>query len=194
MINCTGAGTDLRRQAPPLLAGLLAGGRARPDELGLGLDVSEDGALLGADGTPLGAPLRDRRPAQGGRVGGDRDHRDPRPLRRRRPQDRPDRRNRRDPAADRAAARSAPRRRASGRPRDPARATRPWRAADEPPTRPRSRVALASDELAAGRMVLLRDDCERRGEGDLLIAAEFADAAADQLHGDRGARPGLRWR
>jgi 3,4-dihydroxy-2-butanone 4-phosphate synthase len=39
-------------------------------------------------------------------------------------------------------------------------------------------VALASDELAAGRMVLLRDDCERRGEGDLLIAAEFADAAA----------------
>ena len=27
-------------------------------------------------------------------------------------------------------------------------------------------------------MVLLRDDCERRGEGDLLIAAEFADAAA----------------
>jgi 3,4-dihydroxy-2-butanone 4-phosphate synthase len=39
-------------------------------------------------------------------------------------------------------------------------------------------IALASDELAAGRMVLLRDDCERRGEGDLLIAAEFADAAA----------------
>ena len=39
-------------------------------------------------------------------------------------------------------------------------------------------VALATDELAAGRMVLLRDDCERRGEGDLLIAAEFADAAA----------------
>jgi 3,4-dihydroxy-2-butanone 4-phosphate synthase len=39
-------------------------------------------------------------------------------------------------------------------------------------------VSLASDELAAGRMVLLRDDCERMGEGDLLIAAEFADAAA----------------
>ncbi|MFT3864140.1 MAG: 3,4-dihydroxy-2-butanone-4-phosphate synthase [Solirubrobacterales bacterium] len=32
--------------------------------------------------------------------------------------------------------------------------------------------------LAAGRMVLLRDDRERRGEGDLLIAAESADAAA----------------
>jgi 3,4-dihydroxy-2-butanone 4-phosphate synthase len=39
-------------------------------------------------------------------------------------------------------------------------------------------VALARDELAAGRMVLLRDDSERRGEGDLLIAAEFADAEA----------------
>ncbi|HEY5334262.1 MAG TPA: 3,4-dihydroxy-2-butanone-4-phosphate synthase, partial [Solirubrobacterales bacterium] len=39
-------------------------------------------------------------------------------------------------------------------------------------------VSLAAEELAAGRMVLLRDDCERRGEGDLLIAAEFADSAA----------------
>jgi 3,4-dihydroxy-2-butanone 4-phosphate synthase len=39
-------------------------------------------------------------------------------------------------------------------------------------------VSLATDELAAGRMVLLRDDTERAGEGDLLIAAEFADAAA----------------
>ena len=39
-------------------------------------------------------------------------------------------------------------------------------------------VAHATEELAAGRMVLLRDDCERRGEGDLLIAAEFADAEA----------------
>jgi 3,4-dihydroxy-2-butanone 4-phosphate synthase len=37
---------------------------------------------------------------------------------------------------------------------------------------------LATDELAAGRMVLLRDDRERQGEGDLLVAAEFADAAA----------------
>jgi 3,4-dihydroxy-2-butanone 4-phosphate synthase len=39
-------------------------------------------------------------------------------------------------------------------------------------------VSLAADDLAAGRMVLLRDDTERAGEGDLLIAAEFADAAA----------------
>lgn len=42
----------------------------------------------------------------------------------------------------------------------------------------RDAVEHASAELAAGRMVLLRDDSERRGEGDLLIAAEFADAAA----------------
>jgi 3,4-dihydroxy-2-butanone 4-phosphate synthase len=37
---------------------------------------------------------------------------------------------------------------------------------------------VATEELAAGRMVLLRDDRERQGEGDLLVAAEFADAAA----------------
>lgn len=39
-------------------------------------------------------------------------------------------------------------------------------------------VSLATDELRAGRMVLLRDDTERAGEGDLLIAAEAADAEA----------------
>ncbi|HEX3737045.1 MAG TPA: 3,4-dihydroxy-2-butanone-4-phosphate synthase [Solirubrobacterales bacterium] len=39
-------------------------------------------------------------------------------------------------------------------------------------------VALAGEELAAGRMVVLRDDRERGGEGDLLIAAEAADARA----------------
>ncbi len=50
VINCSGAGCDLRRQAPPVLAGLLAAGRARSDELGLGLDVSEEGAVLDAEG------------------------------------------------------------------------------------------------------------------------------------------------
>jgi uncharacterized NAD(P)/FAD-binding protein YdhS len=50
VINASGAGCDLRHQAPPVLAGLLAAGRARPDELGLGLDVSEDGAVLDAEG------------------------------------------------------------------------------------------------------------------------------------------------
>jgi 3,4-dihydroxy-2-butanone 4-phosphate synthase len=44
--------------------------------------------------------------------------------------------------------------------------------------RPADPIAVAVDELAAGRMVLLRDDRERQGEGDLLVAAEFADAAA----------------
>jgi uncharacterized NAD(P)/FAD-binding protein YdhS len=52
VINCSGAGFDLRRQAPPVLAGLLAAGRARPDALGLGLDVGEGGALLDAEGLP----------------------------------------------------------------------------------------------------------------------------------------------
>lgn len=36
----------------------------------------------------------------------------------------------------------------------------------------------AAAELGAGRMVLLRDDRERGGEGDLLIGAEFADSGA----------------
>ncbi|HEX4306551.1 MAG TPA: 3,4-dihydroxy-2-butanone-4-phosphate synthase [Solirubrobacterales bacterium] len=42
-------------------------------------------------------------------------------------------------------------------------------------------VSVALAELAAGRMVLLRDDCERHGEGDLLVAAESADAEAVNL-------------
>jgi uncharacterized NAD(P)/FAD-binding protein YdhS len=52
VVDCTGAGCDLRREAPPVLAGLLAAGRARPDELGLGLDVDAGGALLDAEGLP----------------------------------------------------------------------------------------------------------------------------------------------
>ncbi|HVV91036.1 MAG TPA: FAD/NAD(P)-binding protein [Solirubrobacterales bacterium] len=52
VINCSGAGSDLRRAAPALLAGLFAAGDARPDELGMGLDVDADGALLDADGVP----------------------------------------------------------------------------------------------------------------------------------------------
>ncbi len=50
IVNCTGAGCDLRSDAPPLLRGLLEAGAARPDELGLGLDVAADGALLDAEG------------------------------------------------------------------------------------------------------------------------------------------------
>jgi uncharacterized NAD(P)/FAD-binding protein YdhS len=50
IVNCTGAGLDLRRAAPPLLQSLLDAGAARPDELGIGLDVDNEGAILGADG------------------------------------------------------------------------------------------------------------------------------------------------
>jgi uncharacterized NAD(P)/FAD-binding protein YdhS len=52
IVNCTGAGHDLRRTAPPLLRGLLDAGAARPDGLGIGLDVDDEGAILTADGTP----------------------------------------------------------------------------------------------------------------------------------------------
>jgi uncharacterized NAD(P)/FAD-binding protein YdhS len=52
VINCAGAGYDLRREAPPVLAGLLSAGSARPDELGLGLDVDDHGALLDREGVP----------------------------------------------------------------------------------------------------------------------------------------------
>lgn len=42
----------------------------------------------------------------------------------------------------------------------------------------REGVEVALAELAAGRMVVLCDDGDRGGEGDLLLAAEHADAAA----------------
>jgi 3,4-dihydroxy-2-butanone 4-phosphate synthase len=43
---------------------------------------------------------------------------------------------------------------------------------------PRAPIDVPLADLAAGRMVLLCDDLERGGEGDLLVAADFADAAA----------------
>jgi uncharacterized NAD(P)/FAD-binding protein YdhS len=54
IVNCSGAGCDLRRDAPPLLRSLLDADAARPDELGLGLDVDDDGALLDAGGRTSG--------------------------------------------------------------------------------------------------------------------------------------------
>jgi uncharacterized NAD(P)/FAD-binding protein YdhS len=51
VVNCSGAGADVRR-APAPLAGLLAAGLARPDELGIGLDVSPSGALIDLTGRP----------------------------------------------------------------------------------------------------------------------------------------------
>ncbi len=50
VVNCCGPGTDIRRTASPLIAGMLADGSARPDPLGLGLDVGRDGSLLNASG------------------------------------------------------------------------------------------------------------------------------------------------
>ena len=50
VINCTGAGANLARQAPPLVRDLLGSGTARPDPLGIGLDVAENGGLVDAAG------------------------------------------------------------------------------------------------------------------------------------------------
>jgi uncharacterized NAD(P)/FAD-binding protein YdhS len=51
-VNCTGPAGDWSRAADPLPRALLARGLAAPDPLGLGVAVSEHGALLGADGAP----------------------------------------------------------------------------------------------------------------------------------------------
>jgi len=50
VINCSGPETDYRACDDPLIGDLLRRGFARPDPLGLGLQVSEQGALLSADG------------------------------------------------------------------------------------------------------------------------------------------------
>ena len=51
VINCTGPGSALGPGAPELLAGLAKAGTGRSDELGIGLDVGADGALVDRDGT-----------------------------------------------------------------------------------------------------------------------------------------------
>ncbi len=64
IVNAVGAATDIRAATDPLLRDLLATGNARPDPLGLGLDATADGALIGASGKvsaglyALGPPLR----------------------------------------------------------------------------------------------------------------------------------------
>jgi uncharacterized NAD(P)/FAD-binding protein YdhS len=50
LIDCTGLGADCTRVDQPLLRQLLATGLARPDALKLGLDVTEDGALIDGNG------------------------------------------------------------------------------------------------------------------------------------------------
>ena len=51
VINCSGPGIDCARLADPLLQALLRDGAARPDRLGLGLDVSLGGAIRTPDGS-----------------------------------------------------------------------------------------------------------------------------------------------
>ena len=52
VIDCTGATGDHCRSGDPLVRQLLADGLARPAPLGLGVDCSTDGALLGVHGQP----------------------------------------------------------------------------------------------------------------------------------------------
>ncbi|HYD66985.1 FAD/NAD(P)-binding protein [Azospirillum sp.] len=52
LINSTGPQCDYARIRHPLVRALLGQGLARPDPLRLGLDVTADGALVGADGRP----------------------------------------------------------------------------------------------------------------------------------------------
>ena len=50
VLDCTALTPDIAKLELPLLRDLIAGGAARPDQLSLGLDVTEDGALIGTDG------------------------------------------------------------------------------------------------------------------------------------------------
>jgi uncharacterized NAD(P)/FAD-binding protein YdhS len=52
VINCTGPATDVRLARDPLLDALFHWGQARPDPLGLGIDVAEDGAVISGNGEP----------------------------------------------------------------------------------------------------------------------------------------------
>jgi uncharacterized NAD(P)/FAD-binding protein YdhS len=52
VINCTGVAPDITRIDDPLLKDLLVSGTARPDALRLGLDVTQDNAVLRHDGAP----------------------------------------------------------------------------------------------------------------------------------------------
>jgi uncharacterized NAD(P)/FAD-binding protein YdhS len=50
VVNCTGPEGDPRRSDNGVVRKLVESGLARPDALGLGLDVDGDGRLIGADG------------------------------------------------------------------------------------------------------------------------------------------------
>ena len=51
VVNCTGPEGAIARVADPLIRQLLASGEARPDALGIALDVDQDSRLLRGDGT-----------------------------------------------------------------------------------------------------------------------------------------------
>ncbi len=51
VVNCTGPEGDIRRIGDPLIRDLLASGRARPDPLGLGLEVDSD-SRVGSSASP----------------------------------------------------------------------------------------------------------------------------------------------
>lgn len=50
IVNCTGPQGDIRRSDNPLIRSLLDRGVARPDPLGLGLDIDMQGRVLGPEG------------------------------------------------------------------------------------------------------------------------------------------------
>jgi uncharacterized NAD(P)/FAD-binding protein YdhS len=52
IVNCSGHDANLRKFQDPLTRSLFLHGLARPNALSLGLDVTKDGALLGATGIP----------------------------------------------------------------------------------------------------------------------------------------------
>ncbi len=56
VLNCTGIGADLSKTRDPLLKSLIDQGVARPDGLGLGLEIDNECRVVGADGR-LGRPL-----------------------------------------------------------------------------------------------------------------------------------------
>jgi uncharacterized NAD(P)/FAD-binding protein YdhS len=50
IVNCTGPEADIRRSDELLLRNLLAAGRIRPDACRIGIDIDEEGRVLGKDG------------------------------------------------------------------------------------------------------------------------------------------------
>ena len=53
VVNCTGPDSRVVRNPDPLVQTLLAGGWVRPDAHGLGIDVADDGRVIGRGGSPV---------------------------------------------------------------------------------------------------------------------------------------------